>query len=177
MPKLRPAIFLDRDGVINIDHGYPHKVEDFAFMPDADRAIKRAHDLNIPIFVVTNQGGIGLRYFDIVAMRQFHDHMLRKINDAGGYITDIAFCPHHPNAPHPDMRDCICRKPQPGMILDLAQKHHIDLPASVMIGDRPTDMEAAHAAGCHGILYESGSLLNVMDAALQHISIMAKHIS
>ena len=119
---LRPAIFLDRDGVINVDHGYPHKLKYFAFMPDAETAIKRAHHKNIPIFIVTNQGGIGLGYFDITAMRQFHDHMLAQIADAGGHITDIAYCPHHPKSPDPVMRDCDCRKPKPGMILDLARR-------------------------------------------------------
>ena len=174
---LRPAIFLDRDGVINVDHGYPHKLEHFAFMPDAETAIKRAHHKNIPIFIVTNQGGIGLGYFDITAMRQFHDHMLAQIADAGGHITDIAYCPHHPKSPDPVMRDCDCRKPKPGMILDLARRHQIDVSKSIMIGDRATDMEAASAAGCQGFLYQGGSLLTVMDSAMQHIANVAKTIS
>ena len=176
MLSLRPAIFLDRDGVINVDHGYPHKPEDFAFMPDAETAIKHAHHQKLPIFIVTNQGGIGLGYFDIAAMRQFHDHMLAKIADAGGHITDIAFCPHHPRSPDPLMRDCDCRKPKPGMILDLAKRYQIDLSRSIMIGDRPTDMEAADSAGCHGLIYKGGSLLPVMDSALQHIANMARTI-
>lgn len=174
MTYLRPAVFLDRDGVININHGYPHKVEDFAFMPDADKAIKLAHQMGHQIFVVTNQGGIGLGFFDIAALRLFHDHMLAEIANAGGQITDIAFCPHHPKSPDPDMRECECRKPKPGMILELAKKHQIDLERSIMIGDRVTDMDAAHSAGCHGFLYKGGSLLTVMNVALQHISINAK---
>jgi D-glycero-D-manno-heptose 1,7-bisphosphate phosphatase len=75
------------------------------------------------------------------------------------------------------MRDCDCRKPKPGMILDLARRHQIDVSKSIMIGDRPTDMEAAGAAGCQGFLYQGGSLLTVMNSALQHIANVAKTIS
>jgi D-glycero-D-manno-heptose 1,7-bisphosphate phosphatase len=170
MPQPRPALFLDRDGVINIDHGYPHRVEDFDFMPDAADAIKFAHQSGFPIFVVTNQGGIGLGYFDIAAVHRFHTHMCECITAKGGQIMDIAICSHHPKAIDPKMRDCSCRKPKPGMILDLANRHQIDLSRSVMIGDRDTDMAAASAAGCHGILYSGGSLLPIMMEAVKQLS-------
>ena len=170
MPEPRPALFLDRDGVINIDHGYPYRVEDFDFMPDAAEAIKFAHESGIPIFVVTNQGGIGLGYFDEAAVHRFHAHMLDCISTKGGQIMDIAFCSHHPNAIDPAMRDCSCRKPKPGMIFDLASRHQIDLNRSVMIGDRDTDMAAANAAGCHGLLYSGGSLLPIMMEAVKRLS-------
>jgi D-glycero-D-manno-heptose 1,7-bisphosphate phosphatase len=170
MPEPRPALFLDRDGVINIDHGYPYRVEDFDFMPDAAEAIKFAHESGIPIFVVTNQGGIGLGYFDEAAVHRFHAHMLDCISTKGGQIMDIAFCSHHPNAIDPAMRDCSCRKPKPGMIFDLASRHQIDLNRSVMIGDRETDMAAANAAGCHGLLYSGGSLLPIMMEAVKRLS-------
>jgi len=170
MPESRPALFLDRDGVINIDHGYPYRVEDFDFMPDAAEAIKFAHESGIPIFVVTNQGGIGLGYFDEAAVHRFHAHMLDCISTKGGQIMDIAFCSHHPNAIDPAMRDCSCRKPKPGMIFDLASRHQIDLNRSVMIGDRDTDMAAANAAGCHGLLYSGGSLLPIMMEAVKRLS-------
>ena len=170
MPEPRPALFLDRDGVINIDHGYPYRVEEFDFMPDAAEAIKFAHESGIPIFVVTNQGGIGLGYFDEAAVHRFHAHMLDCISTKGGQIMDIAFCSHHPNAIDPAMRDCSCRKPKPGMIFDLASRHQIDLNRSVMIGDRDTDMAAANAAGCHGLLYSGGSLLPIMMEAVKRLS-------
>jgi len=83
---------------------------------------------------------------------------------------DIAFCSHHPNAIDPAMRDCSCRKPKPGMIFDLASRHQIDLNRSVMIGDRDTDMAAANAAGCHGLLYSGGSLLPIMMEAVKRLS-------
>ncbi len=170
MRQPRPALFLDRDGVINIDHGYPYRVEDFDFMPDAGEAIKFAHDCGVPIFVVTNQGGIGLGYFDMAAVHRFHAHMRECITAIGGQIMDIAICSHHPDAIDPAMRICSCRKPKPGMILDLAHRHHIDLNRSVMIGDRDTDMAAAYAAGCRGILYSGGSLLPIMKEAVNHLN-------
>ena len=170
MPQPRPALFLDRDGVINIDHGYPHRVEDFDFMPDAAEAIKIAYQSGLPIFVVTNQGGIGLGYFDVEAVHRFHAHMCDCLAAKGSQIMDIAFCPHHPNAIDPAMRECSCRKPQPGMILELAKRHQIDISRSVMIGDRDTDLAAASAAGCHGILYSGGSLLPIMMEAVKRLN-------
>lgn len=174
---LSPAIFLDRDNTLTVDEGYNFEIAKFQWVRGAALALKAFHDAGIPVFIVTNQGGIGLGYFDITAMRQFHDHMLAQIADAGGHITDIAYCPHHPKSPDPVMRDCDCRKPKPGMILDLARRHQIDVSKSIMIGDRATDMEAASAAGCQGFLYQGGSLLTVMDSALQHIANVAKTIS
>ena len=128
-----------------------------------------AHQAKIRLFVVTNQGGIGLGLYDEAAMRRFHEAMCQAIHAAGGAITDIAFCPHHPDAPAPEMRSCSCRKPQAGMLLDLASRHDIDLKKSVLIGDRDTDIEAAKNAGCLGILYSGGSLIPVMRKAIKHV--------
>ena len=138
-------------------------------MPDAGAALKMAHQAKIRLFVVTNQGGIGLGLYDEAAMRRFHEAMCQAINAAGGAITDIAFCPHHPDAPAPEMRSCTCRKPQAGMLLDLASRHDIDLKKSVLIGDRDTDIEAAKNAGCLGILYAGGSLIPIMRRAIKHV--------
>ena len=138
-------------------------------MPDAGEAIKMAHEAQIPLFVVTNQGGIGLGLYDVAAMMRFHEVMCHAVSAAGGAITDIAFCPHHPDAPQPAMRACTCRKPQPGMILDLATRHQIDLKHSALIGDRDTDIEAAQHAGCRGILYAGGSLIPIMQTAIKYV--------
>lgn len=159
MLSLRPAIFLDRDGVINVDHGYPHKLEHFAFMPDAETAIKHAHDKNIPIFIVTNQGGIGRGLFSEAEMHAFNDHLCAAAKMAGGAIKDIAFCPHHPEAVTRSLKTpCDYRKPGPGMILDLAEKWSLDLAQSIMIGDRQSDVDAGKAAGCHAYLFDGADL-------------------
>ena len=156
------AIFFDRDGVLNIDTGYPHKVEDCTMIDGADHAIKLVNDHGFKVFIVTNQGGIGLGLFDEAALHQFHDALLAKLTAQGGVITDIAFCPHHPKAVDAAMQDCLCRKPKPGMITTLAQRHGIEPQGSIMIGDRETDVAAGHAAGCDAYLFGGGSLYDFM---------------
>lgn len=167
---MRAAVFLDRDGVINVDGGHTHRVEDFAFVPCADAAIRLAHEAGFPVFIVTNQGGIGLGLYDEETMQRFHRHLQAEVAATGGHIADIAFCPHHPQALSPMMRECDCRKPKPGMLLALAERHGIALERSVMIGDRETDMEAAQAAGCHGLKYHGDNLLGLMETALAWIA-------
>lgn len=152
------ALFLDRDGVLNIDTGYTHLVEDLTMVDGAVEAVRIAHDLGYKVFIVTNQGGIGLGMYDEAAMDQFHSALLEKIHSGGGVITAIAFCPHHPEAIDQNMRDCHCRKPSPKMILKLAETHLIDLSQSLMIGDRESDVMAGEAAGCSGHLFRGGRL-------------------
>ena len=166
--KTKRAVFFDRDGVLNIDHGYTHKPEDCILIEGAADAIRLVNDHGYLAFVVTNQGGIALGLFDVDALHQFHDVLYQKIYDiAGGVITDTAFCPHHPKSQNPDLQSCDCRKPSPLMILNLAEKHHINLAQSIMIGDRDTDVQAGQAAGCQTILFTEGRL---DDALKPHIS-------
>ena len=156
---MKPAIFLDRDNTLTVDEGYCHKVEDFAWMPEADKALRIFHEAGLPVFIVTNQGGIARGIFDSQEMQAFHDHLCAQAKQAGGMITDIAFCPHHPKADDEDMRICSCRKPDIGLFTLLAAKWQIDLNRSVMIGDRDTDIIAGETAGCHAYLYDKSSSL------------------
>lgn len=164
------AIFLDRDGVINVDDGYTHRIEDFQLMPGAAAAIRRACAAGYHVFVVTNQGGIALGYFTEKDLQRFHDHMLAELNEEKAIITDIAFCPHHPRSPDPAMQTCTCRKPDPGMILSLAEKHSIDLANSAMIGDRETDVEAGQAAGVKAFLFDGENLDTLMQDVLVQLT-------
>ena len=158
----RGAVFLDRDQTLTIDHGYTHLVDDFAWMPGAPDALRLFHRHSIACFIVTNQGGIGREFFTVSQMQAFNDHLVSQAGLAGGQITDIAHCPHHPDAPTAAMRTpCTCRKPEPGMLLALAAKWHIDLAASVMIGDRDSDVAAGHAAGCHAYLFDGSDLASL----------------
>jgi D-glycero-D-manno-heptose 1,7-bisphosphate phosphatase len=152
------ALFLDRDGVLNVDTGYPHRLDDFTLIDGADDAVVMAHGQGYKVFIVTNQGGIALEYFDWRAMMAFQDKLLSALKAKGGIITDIAICPHHPEAKDPAMRYCECRKPSPKMILDLAQQHQIDLSRSIMVGDRDSDVEAGLAAQCQAFLFRGGRL-------------------
>ena len=158
-PVLRGAVFLDRDQTLNVDHGYTHLVDDFAWMPGAAAALALFHRHGIACFIVTNQGGIGREFFTAAQMQAFNDHLVAQTALAGGHIMDIAHCPHHPDAPTSAMRTpCSCRKPAPGMLLKLAAKWNVDLAGSVMIGDRDSDVEAGRAAGCHAYLFDGTDL-------------------
>ncbi|MGB1177389.1 MAG: D-glycero-alpha-D-manno-heptose-1,7-bisphosphate 7-phosphatase [Candidatus Puniceispirillaceae bacterium] len=158
-PARRGAVFLDRDRTLNIDHGYTHLVDDFAWVPGAASALRLFHRHGIACFIVTNQGGIGREIFTVTQMQAFNDHLVAQARLAGGQIMDIAHCPHHPEAIVTEMRTpCDCRKPEPGLLLGLAAKWHVDLTASVMIGDRDSDVAAGQAAGCHAYLFDGSDL-------------------
>ena len=164
----KPAIFLDRDNTLIHDDGYIFEIEKFAWINGATAALKRFNEANIPVFIVTNQGGIGRGIFSEDQMHCFHKHMIAATSKAGGFITDIAFCPHHPLSPDPKMaKACSCRKPEPGLLFNLAQKWNIDLSKSVMIGDRDSDVEAGHRAGAYSYLFTQN---NLDDLAKQVIS-------
>jgi D-glycero-D-manno-heptose 1,7-bisphosphate phosphatase len=155
----KPAIFLDRDNTLIRDDGYIFEIEKFAWINGAAAALRRFHEANIPVFIVTNQGGIGRGIFTEEQMHYFNKHMIAAAKKAGGFITDVAFCPHHPLSPNPAMAiACECRKPKPGLLFTLAHKWKIDLKASVMIGDRDSDVEAGHRAGTHSYLFTQNSL-------------------
>ena len=155
----KAAIFLDRDETLNQDQGYICDPAKFAWMPGAAAALRRFHKAGLPVFVVTNQGGIGRGMFTEAEMHQFNNHLINNARAAGGDITDIAFCPHHPLAPDPAMAiACRCRKPEPGLIMQLAEKWQIDLTHSVMIGDRDSDVEAGKRAGMHSYLFDKTDL-------------------
>lgn len=154
-----PAVFLDRDNTLNVDHGYTYRVEDFAWIAGAPQALAMFHNCGLACFLVTNQSGIGKGLYGVAEMTAFNNHLCREAESAGGKITDIAYCAHHPQAVHPEWRaPSPRRKPAPGMILELAEKWNIDLGASVMIGDRDSDVAAGEAAGCHTYKFDGGDL-------------------
>ena len=143
------AVFFDRDDTLVKDTGYMYKIADFQWMDGALIALKQLCDAGIAVFIVTNQGGIGKGLFTRQQMQAFHNHLFKEAEKADITITDIAYCPHHPEAVTAEMvTPCTCRKPEPGMLRQLARKWDIDLGQSVMIGDRPSDIEAGRRAGC-----------------------------
>jgi D-glycero-D-manno-heptose 1,7-bisphosphate phosphatase len=156
---MKPAAFLDRDGVLNVDHGYVHRIEDWQWMPGARQAVKRLNDAGYLVFVVTNQSGIARGYYDEAAMRRLHDWVRSDLATIGAHIDDIRHCPHLPDGSvEAYRRDCACRKPGPGMFLDLLASWPVDKARSFAIGDKKRDVEAAEAAGIRGFLYEGGDL-------------------
>lgn len=145
---MRKAAFLDRDGVINIDHAYVYRREDFEFVEGVLGAARRLHEAGYALVVVTNQSGIGRGYYTEEDFEALNIYMCRRFEEAGAPIAGIYFCPHHPGkALGAYKTECTCRKPQPGMILRAAEELGLDLSASLLFGDKESDMQAALAAG------------------------------
>lgn len=158
-PATRPAVFFDRDGVLNQDSGYPHRIQDMVWTEQAMEAVRLAHQHGFLVFVVTNQSGVARGLYDEGAVQLLHRQM-REIFDAqGAHIDDIRYCPHLEDATVTRYRkDCDCRKPKAGMLLDLMAHWPVDKTRSFLIGDKPTDLAAARAAGIAGYNFEGGSL-------------------
>lgn len=159
-PRLRrPALFLDRDGVLNRDHGYVGTRERFEWMPGAIETVRLATASGWHVFVVTNQSGVARGLYDEAAVRWLMAWVQDRLHAAGGLLDDWRYCPHHPEAVLPAYAGvCGCRKPAPGMLLDLIQAWELDPARCVLIGDQPTDLQAAEAAGMPAALFPGGDL-------------------
>ena len=156
---LRPAAFLDRDGVINVDHGYTYKPEELEFIDGAPAAIRRLNEAGYQVVVVTNQSGVARGYYTELDVDRFHAHMQAELAKVGARIDAFYSCPYHPEGivaayrvDHPD------RKPKPGMILRALADLPIDAERSFLIGDLPSDMAAAAAANISGHRFPGGDL-------------------
>jgi D,D-heptose 1,7-bisphosphate phosphatase len=163
--RQRPAAFLDRDGVLNVDHGYVHRPQQLTWIPGAVDAVKWLNDRGYYVFVITNQAGVARGYFTEDDVRRFHAHLAGELRGAGASIDDFRFCPHHPEAIVTSYRAaCHWRKPQPGMILDLLQHWPIVIHQSFVIGDKSTDIQAAAAAGIRGYRFSPGNLCDLVQS-------------
>lgn len=155
----RPAVFFDRDGVLNVDTGYVYRREDFEWMPGAIDAIKRVNDRGALAFVVTNQGGIARGYYTEDDVRTLHAAMAEELAAAGAHVDAFAYCPHHPEGSVAlYSRVCDCRKPAPGMLRGLMNEWAVDAGRALMVGDKPWDVAAGEAAGLPGHLFPGGDL-------------------
>lgn len=163
----RPAAFLDRDGVLNRDTGFPHKPEQIEWIDGAREAVALLKERGFLVFVVTNQSGIARGYFgteDVEALHRWMDETLRA---AGGGIDDARFSPFHPDFDDGRFSHLAdWRKPAPGMILDLLSNWDVDLRRSFLIGDQKTDIQAAEAAGLKGFLFAGGNLRTFVEEVL-----------
>lgn len=155
----RPALFLDRDGTLNIDHGWVGSRDRFEWIAGAQAAVAAATAAGFHVFVVTNQAGIARGHYDEAAVHDLHAWMADALRDAGGTVDDVRYAPDHPEIgpPAPPAR-ADWRKPGPGMIRDLMRRWEVDPEGSIMVGDRDTDMAAATAAGIAGHLFAGGNL-------------------
>ena len=155
----RPAAFLDRDGVLIEDTGWPHKPEDARWIPGAAQAVKRLNDAGWLVFVVTNQAGVARGLFPELQVGVMHGWMAHEFAVLGAHVDAFEYSPNHPEAKLEQYRiDCRRRKPRPGMIEDLLAAWPVDAARSFLVGDRDTDIAAARAAGITGHLFEGGDL-------------------
>lgn len=157
-------VILDRDGVVNADSPeYIKSPEEWHPIPGSLEAVKRLNDAMIKVAIATNQSGVARGLYDLAMLERIHQKMNQALMHLGAHIDFLAFCPHHPKD------GCGCRKPRPGMLIQIGQVLKIDLKNAVMIGDKSSDMEAAKAAGASSLFIgESGypDLARAVDAIL-----------
>ncbi|MGA0602881.1 D-glycero-alpha-D-manno-heptose-1,7-bisphosphate 7-phosphatase [Caulobacter sp. KR2-114] len=165
MPKALAAVIFDRDGVLNVDHGYVGHVERLAWMPGARRAVARLNAAGLKVIVATNQSGVARGFFDLAAVEALHDAMRADLAAVGGRLDAIYVCPFHEDAvveawriaDHPD------RKPNPGMVLKALADFALDADQVVLVGDKPSDIEAARRAGVRGLAFPGGDLESFLE--------------
>ena len=164
----RRALFLDRDGVINIDHGYVGSRDRFDWVDGAREAIVHATRAGWHVFIVTNQSGVARGKYDESAVRDLLDWIGDEVRVMGGTVDDVRYCPFHPDASvqaYLALSDW--RKPAPGMLLDLIRAWELDPARCLMIGDQDTDLRAAAAAGVPARLFGGGNLMDVVRPLVQ----------
>ena len=140
---MHKALFLDRDGVINVEKDYLYKIEDFEFIDGIFELCHHFLDQGYLIVVVTNQSGIARKYYTEDEFDHLTTWMIKEFDKHNIKITKVYFCPHHPDI----SGECSCRKPKPGMLLEAAKEFSIDLKHSIMVGDKERDIEAGLNAG------------------------------
>ena len=150
----RPTIFLDRDGTINVEKNYLHRIEGWEWITGAPEAIRTLNDAGFLVVVASNQAGIARGYYDAAQVDALHTHVDRLLAQYGAHIDAYYYCPHHPD--YGEVRRCNCRKPAAGLLLRAYREMDIDLEKSWMIGDKMSDVYAARAAGVTPILVATG---------------------
>ena len=155
----RGALFLDRDGVLNVDHGYVGSIDRLEWIEGAEQAVRLANERDLYVFVVTNQAGVARGYYSEADVCTLHDHMQAHLNAFGAHIDEFRYSPYHVDGVVAEfVRDSECRKPRPGMIVDLFARWQVDPARSLLVGDKDSDLAAAAAAGIRGVKFEGGAL-------------------
>jgi D-glycero-D-manno-heptose 1,7-bisphosphate phosphatase len=145
-------IILDRDGVINYDSDeYIKSPEEWNAIPGSLDAIAELNRVGFRVFIVTNQSGVARGYFDLHTLSLIHEKLIRELSKVGGSVEEIFFCPHHPD------ENCLCRKPKPGLLHQIASNYPINFSDTFFIGDSWRDVVAARSVGCHPILVRTGN--------------------
>ncbi len=152
---MKRALFLDRDGTINFDYHYVHSADQFVFIPGIVELIKKFNEAGWLVIVVTNQAGVARGYYDEKTVQDLHRWVDRQLEKQNARIDAWYYCPHHPEyGVGKYKKECHCRKPDTGMIEEAMRDFDIDIPHSIMYGDKPWDVECGERMGMKGILFE-----------------------
>lgn len=150
------AVFLDRDGTINVEKEYLYRIEDFEFIAGTAEAIRLLNQAGYLVVVVSNQSGVARGYYTEEDVEALHRYAASELERCGARVDAWLYCPHHPQGRGSYALPCSCRKPLPGMLRDAARRFDIELTSSFMIGDKLVDVEAGRAAGCTSYLVRTG---------------------
>ncbi|MBI3950771.1 MAG: HAD family hydrolase [Acidobacteria bacterium] len=157
MTMLNRAIFLDRDGTVNVEVGYVNHLDRLELYPWTAEAIRLINQAGYKAIVLTNQSGVARKYMTEELVRKIHEKLQSELRRQGAYLDAIYYCPHHPAAPDPAYRiDCECHKPKPGMVERGRREFNLDLTQSFVIGDKYLDIELARNVGAKGVLVLTG---------------------
>jgi len=174
----RPAAFIDRDGTLTEEVGYVNHPKRLHLLPRSAEAIRRLNAADIPAVVVTNQAGVARGYFSQDVLQATIDALVEQVKSAGAHLDGIYVCPHHPTEGQPPFQArCECRKPKPGLLLRAATELGLDLAASTVIGDRPSDLVTARAVGAKGILVLTGYGLGEWEYRRETFTVMPDHVA
>ena len=143
------ALFMDRDGTVMVDVGYPRRPDDVELLPDAPPTLARLHELGFKLVVVSNQSGVGRGLVTADEAEAVHARFVEALRASGVELDGAYYCPHSPD------EGCSCRKPSPELLERAAHELGLDLPQSFMVGDRDSDLEAGRRAGCRTIPFRS----------------------
>ena len=155
----RKAVFLDRDGTLNVNFGYVHRRQDWEWIDGAIKALKSLQSAGFELVIVTNQAGIARGYYQPADVEALHDWMRAELAAHGVTLTGIYYCPHHPD--FGETRHCSCRKPQAGMLVQAAQDLRLDLEQSWIVGDQLTDAAAGLKAGTKAVVIGTQTINNL----------------
>lgn len=162
------AVFLDRDGVLNVDVAYLYRIEDLQWVEGAKEALAYLAKQGYKLFVVTNQSGIARGYYTVSDMQALHEHMQQELQLLQVKIEKFFYCPHYQDGKVAEFAcECSCRKPKPGMLLQAFAEYELNKAACFMIGDKDSDLEAAAGAGIKGYKFTGGNLLDFVKNILE----------
>jgi D-glycero-D-manno-heptose 1,7-bisphosphate phosphatase len=174
----RPAAFIDRDGTLTEEVGYVNHPSRLKLLPRSAEAVRRLNDAGIAAVVATNQAGIARGYFSEDVMNAANQALVEQLKQAGVHLDGIYVCPHHPSEGTPPFRaDCDCRKPNPGLLLRAATDLDLDLAASVVVGDKASDLAMARAVGARSILVLTGYGLGEWEYRRAHFPVTPDHVA